>query len=353
VSDPPKAGGERLVCLRNPWGSDEWTGKWSDQNKKGEWDDDVMREACDFKDEDDGTFWMDINDFVKRTSGVTISRTFDFSWKKMTHYDKFTEGPIKATVTEAYEPEDDGEATLEEGQSVDVVDFNSAWYSMPNPDDKDDTLMFPSDKVEIDSRPIRQYSLSTSSGSMVRAVVVVMLPQIHMQRKFTFDEVDEINTKDTSYGTQALYILDEDDTIVYHKQEGCERCNWAEILLKPDVKYRVFVWATDGKSEGFCLRVYIKGGTAVLQQEEDGDLKDMEAFVLEANGDADDGHCKIIVTALEDYTPDEKDELAFAEGDQITITHQDDNGWWTGTNTAGEEGLFNSKEIKFSVVEPE
>ena len=31
------AWGNRLVCLRNPWGSDEWTGKYSDQNKKKEW----------------------------------------------------------------------------------------------------------------------------------------------------------------------------------------------------------------------------------------------------------------------------------------------------------------------------
>ena len=49
-----------------------------------------------------------------------------------------------------------------------------------------------------------------------------------------------------------------------------------------------------------------------------------------------------VVTALHDYAATEEGELNFAEGDQITVTHQDDSGWWQGTNPAGEAGLFPS-----------
>ena len=48
-----------LLKLRNPWGHGEWTGKWGDS-----WDgwekNPRYREALRYKNEDDGTFWMDL-----------------------------------------------------------------------------------------------------------------------------------------------------------------------------------------------------------------------------------------------------------------------------------------------------
>lgn len=50
-----------LVKLRNPWGSGEWKGDWSD--KSDLWTDE-LREYVGFDgDKDDGIFWMDFNDF--------------------------------------------------------------------------------------------------------------------------------------------------------------------------------------------------------------------------------------------------------------------------------------------------
>jgi hypothetical protein len=51
----------RLVKLRNPWGSGEWNGRWSD--KSPEWTPDLRRQVGFDGDRDDGIFWMDFNEF--------------------------------------------------------------------------------------------------------------------------------------------------------------------------------------------------------------------------------------------------------------------------------------------------
>eukprot|EP00484_Ammonia_sp_Unknown_P007977 CAMPEP_0197057780 /NCGR_PEP_ID=MMETSP1384-20130603/100644_1 /TAXON_ID=29189 /ORGANISM="Ammonia sp." /LENGTH=403 /DNA_ID=CAMNT_0042492307 /DNA_START=308 /DNA_END=1519 /DNA_ORIENTATION=- len=55
--------GFRLLCLRNPWGSFEWKGDWSDDSKLWQTHSDVARKL-DFKPGDDGMFWMEYNDFL-------------------------------------------------------------------------------------------------------------------------------------------------------------------------------------------------------------------------------------------------------------------------------------------------
>lgn len=50
-----------LVKLRNPWGSGEWTGDWSDSSDC--WTDELRRQVDFDGDKDDGIFWMDFRDF--------------------------------------------------------------------------------------------------------------------------------------------------------------------------------------------------------------------------------------------------------------------------------------------------
>jgi len=51
----------RLLKLRNPWGSFEWTGEYSDKSDK--WNDELKR-IMNFQDKDDGIFFMKIEDFL-------------------------------------------------------------------------------------------------------------------------------------------------------------------------------------------------------------------------------------------------------------------------------------------------
>ncbi|WAQ94901.1 CAN5-like protein [Mya arenaria] len=59
----------RLVRIRNPWGNTEWNGPWSDKGK--EWS--MLSEGTlDYRDKDDGEFWMSLKDFITYFSGVTV-----------------------------------------------------------------------------------------------------------------------------------------------------------------------------------------------------------------------------------------------------------------------------------------
>jgi hypothetical protein len=59
-----------LIKIRNPWGSDEWNGDWSDKDKKN-WTEDLQRKLK-FEDKDDGEFWIDFENFLKFYYNTTI-----------------------------------------------------------------------------------------------------------------------------------------------------------------------------------------------------------------------------------------------------------------------------------------
>jgi len=61
ISDDDNRNQINLVKLRNPWGSGEWKGDWSDQSDK--WTDEVREQLQYYDNRDDGVFWMDFEDF--------------------------------------------------------------------------------------------------------------------------------------------------------------------------------------------------------------------------------------------------------------------------------------------------
>ena len=77
--------GIRLLKIRNPWGSFEWGGAWSDNAP--EW----TQEYIDFFKPDfdtkDGTFWMCLEDFFKCFVSITVCKMAD--WKEVRLKGKF------------------------------------------------------------------------------------------------------------------------------------------------------------------------------------------------------------------------------------------------------------------------
>ena len=61
-----------MIRIRNPYGDNgEWKGEWSDDVMVRELPEDV-REEHNMVDEDDGEFYMSIEDFSERVSDLTI-----------------------------------------------------------------------------------------------------------------------------------------------------------------------------------------------------------------------------------------------------------------------------------------
>ncbi|GAB5356213.1 hypothetical protein AAMO2058_000271500 [Amorphochlora amoebiformis] len=73
---------ERVIKLRNPWGKGEWSGDWGDNSSR--WTSKVKEELNhDNKDNDDGVFWMALDDFMRYFSDVSILY-YEPNWKTTT-----------------------------------------------------------------------------------------------------------------------------------------------------------------------------------------------------------------------------------------------------------------------------
>ena len=77
-----------LVKLRNPWGSGEWNGAWSDKSPL--WTDDIRGQVDFFSDKDDGIFWMDYNDFKSIFGFWSVNKYVDGN--------KFTCIPMRSRI---------------------------------------------------------------------------------------------------------------------------------------------------------------------------------------------------------------------------------------------------------------
>ena len=65
--------GFKLLHLRNPWGSFEWKGAWSDESP--EWTPRMINQLHPVFDKDDGAFWMSINDFLQNFQRIVLGKT--------------------------------------------------------------------------------------------------------------------------------------------------------------------------------------------------------------------------------------------------------------------------------------
>lgn len=71
ILDLKEVGGFKLVQLRNPWGSFEWTGEWSDHSPKWR-EHPKCAKACGHEKKADGIFWMEYSDFMKHYRTVDV-----------------------------------------------------------------------------------------------------------------------------------------------------------------------------------------------------------------------------------------------------------------------------------------
>jgi hypothetical protein len=60
----------RLLKIRNPWGSKEWKGKWSDQSDM--WTEE-LKEKLAYSNQNDGIFWIEFHDFCSVFEDIEVS----------------------------------------------------------------------------------------------------------------------------------------------------------------------------------------------------------------------------------------------------------------------------------------
>lgn len=65
----------RLVKLRNPWGSGEWNGDWSDASPL--WTEELRAQVGFDGARDDGIFWMNFEDFKEIFGFWSVNKTLD------------------------------------------------------------------------------------------------------------------------------------------------------------------------------------------------------------------------------------------------------------------------------------
>lgn len=78
--------GTKLVEIRNPHGTGEWNGPWSDGSK--EWSPERMT-LLNHQFGDDGAFWMSYEDFLNHWNCIDKVRLFDSSWTVYTTWIKY------------------------------------------------------------------------------------------------------------------------------------------------------------------------------------------------------------------------------------------------------------------------
>lgn len=77
ILDTYEGHGQRLVKMRNPWGSTEWNGPWSDGSK--EWTHDWI-ERLGHRFGDDGIFWISYEDMLRKYKYLDRTRIFGPDW---------------------------------------------------------------------------------------------------------------------------------------------------------------------------------------------------------------------------------------------------------------------------------
>jgi len=64
--------GERLVNIRNPWGSEKYSGTWSDDDAQ-RWTDQAKAHLNHIPAKDDGLFWVPLADFRQLFAETTCA----------------------------------------------------------------------------------------------------------------------------------------------------------------------------------------------------------------------------------------------------------------------------------------
>ncbi|XP_019129892.2 calpain-5 isoform X1 [Larimichthys crocea] len=89
-----------MVRMRNPWGTTDWTGAWSQGSQQWQQMSRAEREKMGLNVRDIGEFWMDFKDFCRYFTDVVVCRLVERNllwpsshWKEVRHYGEWAPAP--------------------------------------------------------------------------------------------------------------------------------------------------------------------------------------------------------------------------------------------------------------------
>eukprot|EP00434_Breviolum_minutum_P008990 symbB.v1.2.007919.t1/scaffold495.1/size259991/3 len=86
----------KMIQIRNPWGTGEWKGDWSDKSDLWE-KNPAVKKALQYEDRDDGAFWMSWSDFVENWARIgVVDRTVDINGMRLHVKDDSDLAPVFA-----------------------------------------------------------------------------------------------------------------------------------------------------------------------------------------------------------------------------------------------------------------
>lgn len=88
----------KLINIRNPWGKFEWDGDWSDNSDL--WTEEMKEFFEPVLDENDGSFWMSLEDFFPRFKSVTFCEVKN--WEELRLRGKFIKVSDKDNLDQDY-----------------------------------------------------------------------------------------------------------------------------------------------------------------------------------------------------------------------------------------------------------
>jgi len=263
------AGGTQLVQCRNPWGTGEWKGKFSDANEHGEWTPE-LREATGWTGANDGKFWMCIEDFVVHSAGVEYARTFGPQWKKQTVVQHFPKGPVKATAQWAFKGRSANELTFNKGDTLEIEAINPGWWRGNVAGSPDTVAFFPGNYVKLQDQPVARYDFAASPAAgpqeePMTAVIVLSQPNVKLQRKFYKRQKDGKNYKDITYQNIEVVVIGPDGKVAL-RRSGKKRSVSGDLVIKEPGSYKIYATSLGGNGSQFSLRAIVKGGSSTLSE---------------------------------------------------------------------------------------
>ncbi|CAE7731034.1 unnamed protein product [Symbiodinium necroappetens] len=173
-------------------------------------------------------------DFLATSGGVHYSRTIGCKWKMLSQYSYFQTGEMKATALWTYKERADDEIGFWKGDKINVDRIAPGWWT-GSTEGTSKSGFFPGNYVKLDDRLVSRFDLDGAEKSDAKdtmtAVVMLIQPLAHRQRRFYKRKQDGLNYKDTSYPRVMLLVVGPDGRAEL-KKEGKLRELSGEIELR-------------------------------------------------------------------------------------------------------------------------